>query len=297
MIKRPFLATAILAILAAMAVLPAHAEQPSNACIGMAGDSNVFGHVTFQIPNGNVGIVYIQPLWVVLQQRLHNAGIDDLKVLDRSLVASGITFTGRTAYLKSSPYGSLIADRCKFVVVLPFIPDVSSGTSTPEQYIGQMQKLIGGLLDQNPDGTIIILDYYQVTPSPFTADNIGLRLTPDRIATFNSKIKDSCRSDGSLGQYKQVICLQTQPFFKDMDTPYVLGETTHDQYNALFYHTTGFTPEVEVYFAANPDGRLIGDGIHLSLSGRTRLAEALTDQIVTVINANRRKPVPTGAGS
>jgi hypothetical protein len=278
----PLSAVALLIATIAAPVQPARAWTP-NPCIAIASDSNGYGHVTFQIPDGQgggkVGIVYVQPLWLLMQQELHKAGMDDLKVIDHSLVASGITFDGRTSYLKSLSYGNLTNDLCQYVVVMPFIPDVASGTATPEEYVGQLHKLLLGLIEKNNVGTIFVLDYYPANPSAFTADNIGRKLTPDRIIAFDAKIKDSCRPDGSLGFYKQVICLHTQDFFDQMDTSYVLGPTNHDQYTALFYRATGFTPDVEAYFSATPNGQLLGDGIHLSLAGRLRLIDGLINQI------------------
>jgi hypothetical protein len=60
-----------------------------------------------------------------------------------------------------------------------------------------------------------------------------------------------------------------------MDSPVVLGETTRADYEAALYRTTLHTPMLDDYFAKNPDGVLIGDGIHLSLAGRDRLAARL----------------------
>src|SRR5207244_414466 len=116
-------------------VLPAGAVSayvtPPNNCVGIASDSNGFGHVTFQLPpDGDIGIIYVQPLDVALRAQLDSVGLSDMGVTNRSLSAGGLTASDRTNYLKSSPYGSLIADRCKFNVVGPFLPDVAAAKAT-----------------------------------------------------------------------------------------------------------------------------------------------------------------------
>lgn len=259
---------------------PAHAESSPNPCVGIASDSNGYGHVTFQLgPDGDVGIIYVRPLWLILQDELRKVGLSDLKVIDRSLSAGGLTSSEETNYLKSIPYGNLTNDRCKFVIIGPFLPDVAAGKAQPEQYTGQLLRLVNGLLDKSPNSTLFVLNYYQTSRARFTEHNSGVGLTPERIRAFNDQIETTCHPDGSIGRYPQVLCADTQTFFEDMDTPYVLAETTRAQYDALVYRQTAFMARVDSFFQANPDGALIGDGIHLSLAGRERLMQRMAEWI------------------
>jgi hypothetical protein len=256
------------------------APAAPNPCVGIASDSNGYGHVTFQLgADGDVGIVYVQPFWVILQDQLQAVGLGNLKVLDRSLSASGLTASEATNYLKSIPYGNLIRDRCRFDIVGPFLPDVAAGQAKPENYAYSLQVLVNGLVDKNPGGTIFVLKFYQTDRAEFTVTNSGRGLTPERINAFNDKLTAMCSPDGSLGSLPQVVCVDTQPVFDGMDTPYILSLTTQDKYRALFYRTTGFTPRIEAFFRDNPNGQLIGDGIHLSLAGRIRLMQYLAEWI------------------
>src|SRR3954471_6459064 len=135
---RALLAAAILFAALGGPVERASALDPT-WCVGLASDSNGYGHVTFQLgQGGDVGIIFVQPLWVVLQNQLHEQGLDRLKVIDRSLSAGGLTSSEETNYLASIPYGNLINDRCQFVIAGPFLPDVAAGSATPEQYSGSM---------------------------------------------------------------------------------------------------------------------------------------------------------------
>src|SRR5262249_36932828 len=103
------------------------APLPPNNCVGIASDSNGFGQVTFQLPpDGDVGIIFVRPLDVVLREQLDAFGLNNLAVSNRSLSAGSLTASERTNYLKSGFYGSLIADRCKYNIVGPFIPDIAA---------------------------------------------------------------------------------------------------------------------------------------------------------------------------
>jgi hypothetical protein len=277
--------TRLLAVILALSsvvglVNPARAESGPNPCVGIASDSNGYGHVTFQLgPEGDVGIIYVRPLWLILQEELRKVGLSDLKVIDRSLSAGGLTSSEETNYLKSIPYGNLTNDRCKFVIVGPFLPDVAAGKAQPAQYTGQLLRLVNGLLDKSANSTIFILNFYETHRAEFTEHNAGVGLTPERIRAFNAQIALTCRPDGAIGRYPQVLCADTQTFFEGMDTPYVLAETTQAQYEALVYRQTAFMTRVDSFFQANPNGVLIGDGIHLSLAGRERLMQRMAEWI------------------
>src|SRR5579859_6909225 len=130
---------------------------PPNNCVGIASDSNGFGHVTFQLPpapDGAVGIIYIRPFYTYLRADLDTLGLSDLSIADHSMTAAGLTASERTNYLSSTQYGGLIADRCRFVIIGPFIPDVAAAKATPQQYTAQLLPLVGGLLDKNPQARL-----------------------------------------------------------------------------------------------------------------------------------------------
>lgn len=253
-------------------------------CVGLASDSNGYGHVTFQLgQGGDVGIIFVQPLWIILQQQLQALGLRNLKVIDRSLSAGGLTSSEATNYLASIPYGNLINDRCQFVIVGPFLPDVAAGRATPEQYSGQMVRLVLGLLEKSPDSIIFVLNHYRTERAEFTVHNSGRGMTQERIDAFNARIANSCRPDGSLGRWPQVICVDVQSLFADLGNSYLLKETTRAQYEALVNRPTAFRARVERFYEVNPDGRIIGDGMHLSLAGRIRLMQRMAEWISRIV--------------
>jgi hypothetical protein len=263
---------------------PLPTEQRNyNLCVNIASDSNGYGHVTFQRPDtGAVAITYITPIAVPLQAHLDAQGLSYLQVVDRSLSAAGLTIASSN-YLESDQYFRLKQDHCKFVIVTPFYPDVAVNLSQPSFYIQNMNWLLDGITKSNPGTQILVLNYYQTDRAEFTADNSGRGLNAERIDAFNAAIAEACAQGGTIAAYPQATCIDIRPFFEGMDSPIVLGETTRADYEAALYRTTFNTPMIDDFFAKNPDGVLIGDGIHLSLAGRDRLAARLA-QIIFDLN-------------
>lgn len=275
----------LLSLVVILLSLPKNASAalpPPNECVGIASDSNGFGHVTFQIPpepDGQVGIIYIQPFRVILRRELDALGLNELAIVDKSMVASGLTSGERTNYLKSGFYGDLIRARCKFAIVGPFLPDVAANKATPDNYMTQLIPLVGGLINDNPTITIFILGHYQTSRAEFTVSNNGFGMRPDRINEFIKAFKEDCQSDHPLGMIPQVVCVDTQKIFDGMTVPYVLKGANRAEFQKLIFGDTGFRPTVEDFLKNNPTARLIGDGLHLSLEGRIRLMGALAQMI------------------
>jgi hypothetical protein len=282
LIKAVSLLVFLIVIFTARPISTSAALPPPNECVGIASDSNGFGHVTFQIPpapDGQVGIIYIQPFRVLLRKELDKLGLENLSIVDKSMVASGLTSGERTNYLKSGFYGDLIRARCKFAIVGPFLPDVAANKATPENYMVQLPPLVGGLINDNPTITIFVLGHYQTSRAEFTATNNGFGMRPERINEFITAFKEICKPDHSLGQIPQVVCVDTQKIFEGMKVPYVLKGANRQEFAQLVFGDTGFRPTVEEFLKNNPTARLIGDGLHLSIEGRIQLMEALAKMI------------------
>ena len=255
---------------------------PPNNCVGIASDSNGFGHVTFQLPpapEGQIGIIYIRPFYAFLRDDLDTLGLRDLAVADHSMTAAGLTASERTNYLSSVQYGGLIGDRCRFNIVGPFIPDVAAAKATPQQYTAQLLPLIGGLIDKNPQAAIFLLNFYRARRADFTATNNGFGMTDDRVAAFNAQIAQFCQANGPLGKMSQVTCLDSQSIFSGMGDDYLLQDTSNAEFKRLLFKPTGFEPAVEQFFSDHPDENIIGDGIHLSYAGRERLMQHMAEII------------------
>ncbi len=252
-------------------------QRNYNLCVSIASDSNGYGHVTFQRPDtGEIAITFIAPLAIPLQAHLDSLGLEHLQVIDRSLSAGGLTIASSN-YLESDQYFRLKRDHCQFVIVTPFFPDVAVNLSRPEDYITNLNWLLDGITRASPGSQIFVLNFYLPHRADFTADNSGRGLTEDRIDAFNRALMDACADGGIVHSYEKVACVDIRSYFEGMSVSYVLAETTKADYEAALYRTNGYSHVIDDYFASSPKGVLIGDGIHLSLAGRDRLAEHLAE--------------------
>ncbi len=256
-------------------------------CVSIASDSNGYGHVTFLVPfpgleNPPLAITYITPLWVPLQEHLNALGLGYLQVIDRSLSAGGLTIASAN-YRASEQYYFLRQDRCQFVVITPFYPDVAVDLASPQYYVDNLLLLIDEVTLASPDSRLLVLNFYQTQRADYTVLHTGRGLREERIAAFNMALEQACAADGRIGQYPQVTCIDIRPFFEGMGTSYLLGPTTYQAFQASLYRESGYTPVIEDYFRQYPDGVIIGDGIHLSQSGRDRLAERLALVLLDLI--------------
>jgi hypothetical protein len=182
-------------------------------------------------------------------------------------------------YLESDQFYNIQRDKCKFVIITPFYPDVAVNLSSPEDYITNLNWLLQGVTSFSPTSRILLLNFYQTDRAPFTADNAGRGLNKERIDAFNAEIEKECAPGGVIGSYEQVTCVDIRPFFDGMGTTYILGITSRQAYEAIVYRTSRYDYVIEGYYERKPDGVLVGDGIHLSLDGRDRLTERLAEII------------------
>jgi lysophospholipase L1-like esterase len=252
--------------------------------VGIASDSNGFGHVTFKVPEQPIPIItYLPPLAVPLRVHLDAAGLDWLEIADHSQSAAGLTVASSN-YLEGGQLGLLRQARCMLNIITPFYPDVAVGLSAPEDYIRNLTQVVRYLEDDIPEGHILVLNFYQTDRSDFTANNSGFGLTPERIEAFNAALAEACQPEGRFGGAPQVTCVDIRPYFESFDdTAYVLKETTRTEFEAALYRSTARTPQIQAYFEENPDGVIMGDGIHLSLAGRDALARQLVDDILRTL--------------
>ncbi len=300
MIKRWLYFTVTVAILSAWQPAAAQTQTPTptaspqpdkthnyNRCLSIASDSNGYGHVTYQIPGGDVAISYITPLWIPMQQALIEAGLTDFTVVDGSLSAGALTGQDQTDYLASPAYGTLVRAHCAVVSVGPFMPDVAAGKAEPRDYVLKLRQMVGDLVHASPDSKILILNFYYTYRADFTVSNSGFGMTPQRIAAFNAAIANECGFDAKLGSIPQVVCVDTTLFFEGMGKDYVLGLTSKADYEASLFKRNRYTTLIDEYWSQHPDGTLIGDGIHLSLAGRMRFAREVAKAVVTALSVKQ----------
>jgi hypothetical protein len=259
----------------------------SKPCVNIASDSNGYGQVTFQIPTSDdKGVISVYQLSTLLQLQLDQQGLSSINVADRSMTAASITGAGPVSYMAGVPFKKLLEDRCRFIVIGPFLADILYENVTAEQYIEGVKQFVDRLLRDNLDRTIFVLGHYQVSISPFVAEQkiyAGFN-QPERIDTFITKVADACQPQNSLGRYREVICIDTQRLFSDFGNPYLVTDTNFADYQ-MFHdprRPTKFERQVDLFFQEYADGQLIGDGFHMNLAARRHLMGQIAQHIAAV---------------
>jgi lysophospholipase L1-like esterase len=246
--------------------------------VSIAGDSNSYGQTVYARPDtGQFGVLRVQPLDELIDQELAALGYSDIEVIDHSLPASGL-LSERQPYLESEQFERLLADRCAVVVVMPFYPDIESHHDASD-YVGAVERLIDALVERTPDTQIAVLNFYE--PHPQT-DVLKQRLTPENIARFNAALEDACRPSGELGSMDHVFCLPMSAWFDDMAPEHLALRTSLAEFERMIDAENDYSELMRDFFAAHPQGELIGDGLHLSTEGRRRAASRLAAFIAEV---------------
>src|SRR5262249_1032341 len=130
----------------------------TNPCVDVVGDSIAHGGAIFEIPNVGYARAPMIPLATVIQQEFTKRGVTDIQVIDRSVSATGISTANHPSYFDSDEYGRLLRDRCKFVIIFPWVNDLSldNGPNTDAAgHFAALGKMARRLTDANPFGRII----------------------------------------------------------------------------------------------------------------------------------------------
>jgi hypothetical protein len=221
----------------------------------------------------------------VIQQEFAKRGIADMKVTDRSVSATGISTANHPSYFDSDDYGRLLKDRCRFTVIMPWVNDLSLDTGPNVDAVGHfvaLGKIAQKLAAVNPFGRILVLDYYLGAPTPFSLSSFAKGFTFDNIALFNQQFVASCdKKTGILGKLPQVTCLDSGAAFVGMGNTYVVGPMTPQALQAELIAPINpeETAEINYFLQINPNGLLIGDGVHLSTGGKQALAIYLVNNM------------------
>ncbi|GAB4546608.1 MAG: hypothetical protein OHK0023_06510 [Anaerolineae bacterium] len=269
---------------------PAPTDIPAaNACVSVVGDSIGYGEVIFEIPQ--VGFMHIKmaPFAYYMQEQIKLRGYDK-PATDRSFPGIGITSPRHKSYYTLSIWKELLADRCKYTVIMPWVNDLSSGLDPAESaplHAQNLAEFATRLIENNPEGKLIFLNYYSGAPAPFSI-NMAWGFTPQAIQLHNQAMFQTC-TQGPLSRLSQVICLDSAAAFSQVGTAYVVGPMRRAEIETV--RTAPMRPEdqklLDFYTSNNPDGLLIGDGIHLSSLGKTVLAAYVANEIAKLEGATR----------
>ncbi len=258
----------------------------TKGCVDVVGDSVAHGGAVFEIPLTGYARAPLAPVSKFIEDTYKQMGVNDLKGIDRSVSATGISAKNYPSYFDTSVYQDLLKDRCRFTIVLPWINDLS-GDGDPAQavpdHVAALVKLANSVVEKNPDGRVLILNYYFGAPTQFALTGFAKGFTPTNITQFNQAINESCQN-GDLSKLKQVSCYDIGAAFASLGASYVVGPTTLQQLQTDLISEINKDEMalVNYYFGQHPDGQLVGDGVHLSTVGKTALAVYLVNIMRTL---------------
>ncbi|MDW8300752.1 MAG: SH3 domain-containing protein [Anaerolineae bacterium] len=254
-------------------------RPPAQACVSVVGDSIAYGEVIFEL--SGVGFIHVKmaPFSFYMAQQLKLRNIDQ-PVTDRSYPGIGITSPRHKSYYDLPTYRDLLRDRCRFTVVLPWVNDLSSGIDPVEAaplHAENLADMARRLIENNPDGRILFVNYYYGAPAPFTLGMAG-GFRPEAIRLFNEAMDRACR-EGALSRMRQVTCVDVENAFRGLGTTYVVQGMRRAEIEAV--KTAPLSPEhqkmFDYYNSINPNGVMQGDGVHLSSLGKRVLASYIAD--------------------
>jgi hypothetical protein len=250
-----------------------------NSCIALVGDSVTHGGVTYEIPATGYIVGLTNPLSLYVERALHEHGITDVQVYDRGASNTGISSTNHPSYFKTAAYRALRADHCKYTMIMPWLndisPDLPPDVAAP-RHVRALISLVQQLIADNPGGKVVVLDYFHGAVAPFAAQTWASGFTPESVEIYNHEIGQSCNL-GTLNLLSQISCVNIDDAFEGMGDGYVIGMISHQELSASLIAPLNPIQAawLDQYYAVSPDGLLQGDGVHLSIPGKMRLAEFL----------------------
>lgn len=255
---------------------------PVENCITLVGDSVPHGEVVYKIEGHAFVILRNTPLSVILQEHLHQNGLDYLSLHDRSANKAFLSTLGWFPYFETPEYQALLNDTCRFTVVMPWMNDLSvERPDNASAYVEDLTAMVTDLHQRSPETKIIILGYYYGQRADFVSIYAPGH-TAENITLFNDLIFDACQPEGRLGQIPHVFCMETASLFNDLKNRHVvIGGTRQEILSSLYEPIPEeVLPYFEVFWDQNPQGWIIGDGVHLSELGKNILADALIQYLL-----------------
>ncbi len=255
---------------------PLPAAARTMPCLALVGDSVTHGGLTYEVPEVGYIVALGHPLAEYVGRRLNERGLNALKAVDRGVSHTGISSLNHPSYYQTSTYAELRKDHCRFYAIMPWLNDISPEIPMAQaavRHVESLAAMIGVLLRDNPYGRIILFNYYHGATAPFALRTWASGFIPENVIIYNNELEKACKY-GPFAQYPQVYCAETNQAFDGMGITHVIGPTTRQDLIAGLVEplTEKQTEWLDYYFGKYPDGLLQGDGVHLSVPGKTALA-------------------------
>ncbi|MBX3082376.1 MAG: hypothetical protein KF716_12140 [Anaerolineae bacterium] len=262
------------------------AELNTQPCIAMVGDSVTAGTGVYEILGYGYAFIQAQPVSMFVEQQFSNVGKPEIRGVNRGAPNTGISSSNHPSYFVTNQYYALLQDNCRYTVIMPWMNDITPlmpAETASQRHAKVIGDLVKTIVANNQFGRVIVLNYWEGVVSDFAHRTWAAGYTTEDIAYYNSAIQASC-TGGALSQIPQVVCINSHDVFAGMGDTYVIKLTTHDELYALVAEPPANNSKIllEAYFANNPNGQILGDGVHLTPAGKRRLAEFIVQTILNL---------------
>jgi hypothetical protein len=245
-------------------------------CTSVVGDSVAQGDAVFEVPGTGFVSVRFAPVGAYLAAQFRARGDTGMRVFNRTEAATAISAPNHPSYFNTAAFAQLLADNCAYTVIVPFINDLSGGEAG--SYAAALGNLASQVAGRNPNGRILVANFYPGAPAPFALNFAG-GFSNDRVAAFNAAIAAAC-GGGALA-LPQVRCVDISGALGSMGTAHLIGNMSQSEVEVQLVVPP--SPDqggmLNAFWSSNPSGVLIGDGVHLSSSGKGTLAAILVRQM------------------
>ncbi len=269
-------AVVLLVLLGATLILPSvMAPKSSNLCMTVIGDSIASGHALFQIPGsvpGSVINAQLEPLSQRIQAVYQFQSATPVTVYN--LTDPNAALGARNpVYSNTSQYQQMIAARCQYTVISPWLNDLNSAAGAAASHASRLVALTREVVANNPTGRVVVLNYYRAAPAAFALTTWAF--TAADVDAYRQVIAGALRP-GAI-DLPQVIYLDPEPLLAVVKPPPVIGVTSRVDFQASLVQPLDANKRqlVDAFYASNPTGTLLGDGIHLNRNGIDTLARAV----------------------
>lgn len=254
-------------------------QTSTKECVSVVGDSVTAGTGVYEVPGVGYAFVHSLPVASFVEKALRNVGWTNYNAYNRGAPNTGISTDNHPSYFASDQYRSLLQDRCRYIIVMPWINDITPNqpqTTAMPHHMDMLAELIRTEIANNPYGRVIVLNYYMPVVSPFAAASWAAGFNPDGIALYNQGLAASCTS-GRLYSMPQVVCVDISGLFAGMGESHVIKYANSEMVYGTVAEPLSKNAEefLGYYFRQNPGGTVLGDGVHLSTLGKERLGQFL----------------------
>lgn len=257
------------------------AVASAGACISVVGDSMPYGDIVYMIPDRGFMTVQMKPFSAILTSQLAGRNIT---VVDRTAPATYISSNSQKPYMQTPAYQALLQDKCLFTVITPWINDLNlTRADSASVHVDDLVIFMSALNQANPNGKILLLGFYYGQPAEFTS-KYATGYTSDNVNAFNQRLFEACAPGGRIAVLGNVTCQPLQDALWAGGSGVFSGAMQRDMLLASLHGAVPpeAQPLLDDFWNSQPQGAIVGDGIHLSEQGKTVLAQFVISQLMAI---------------